>query len=440
MEAVRPPLVSISPTAFPAFPAFVVACSLAFLAAACSPSAETGSAGVANGATSSATTLVEAGGASTEASRPASTVDSTEPAPQSSPTTAADPLDPAAVVIRPEGLDENFIDLIRSIDGVERLAVLRSGQVRMTASEDRSGQPVDRLTDGFVIQLDARSYDDPASVEPFSAELAAALARLPADELILSRSSADLRRLDVGGIIEFDNGARFRVGAVLPDSVVGGAEVVLAGVDSLELAGGRSAERGVALVGFAGTGTELEAVLLEVNGGEGIRVFGGRGGDDELDRQRSTLSQIEVKQTFGEFAFRPSGSSIEIDPDWIEANLVTVDLPLLGPVRCHRVFAETLDAVMQGLVADGLDDVIDRDAFQGCWNPRTIAGSDRLSKHAWGIAADINFGNPLDDGPGSPVHPELLERMDEAGFTSGHRWTTPDPGHFEYRRPPLGDG
>ena len=352
---------------------------------------------------------------------------------------ASDPVDgendPAAVVVRSGGLDEAFIQLITSLDGVAAMAVIGSGQVRMTASEDRFGRPVDRLPAGFVMQLEARSYADPAAIEPFSIELAEALAGLQPDELILSRSSAELRRLDVGGSIEFETGVRFRVAAVVPDTVAGRAEVVLAGPDALDLAGGGSSMRRAALVDFDGTGEDLEAILLEANGGEGIRVFGGRGGDDELDRQRSTLSQIEVKQVFGEFAFRPTGSRIEIEPGWIEANLVTVDLPLLGPARCHRVFARSLEAVLQGLVDDGLGDLIDPGAFQGCWNPRTIAGSARLSKHAWGIAADINFGNPLDEEPGSPVHPELLARMEDAGFVSGHVWTTPDPGHFEYRRP-----
>lgn len=364
------------------------------------------------------------------------TTETAAPASTTSSTTA--PIDPVAVVVRAGGLDDGFIDTIESLDGVDRVAVLRSGQVRMVASEDRSGRPVDRLDPGFVIQLDARVYEDPAALAAFAPEVAASLADLEPDELVLSRSSADLRRLGVGGTIEFVSGARFRVGAVLADEVVGTAEVVLAGSDGLEVAGADAdGGRRAALVRYRGLGQDLEERLTEANGGAGIRVFGGRGGDDEQDRQSSTLSQIEVKQTFGEFAFRPGEPTVEIDPAWIEANLVVADFPLLGQARCHRVFAEALTEVLQGLIDDGLADLIDPGAFQGCWNPRTIAGSDRLSKHAWGIAADINFGNPLDEQPGSPVHPELLERMDQAGFVSGHRWTTPDPGHFEYRRPGL---
>ena len=60
-----------------------------------------------------------------------------------------------------------------------------------------------------------------------------------------------------------------------------------------------------------------------------------------------------------------------------------------------------------------------------------ITGRRDLSRHAWGIAADINFGNDL-DGPGSPVAPLLLSAMEFHGITSGHDWTTPGPGHFEW--------
>ena len=349
--------------------------------------------------------------------------------------------DPVAFVVRSGGLDDDFVEIVRNVEGVDGLAILRSDQLRMTASQDGDGEAVDQPPAGFVFQLEARSFEDVATLNPFSAELADALAGLAPDELALSQSSAELRRLDVGGTIDFDNGARFRVGAILSDDIAGGTEVLLTGADALVAAGGSPDARRVALVNFDGLAANLETTLRAANGGDGVSVFGGRGGDAEADAERSTLSQIAVKQIFGEFAFRPtsSGQGLEIDPDWVEANLVVADFPLLGQARCHRLFAEVLGEVLQGLVDDGLEDLIDPGAFQGCWNPRTIAGSSRLSKHAWGIAADINFGNPLDDEAGSPVHPELLRRMLDAGFVSGHVWTTPDPGHFEYRRPPLSD-
>ena len=144
-------------------------------------------------------------------------------------------------------------------------------------------------------------------------------------------------------------------------------------------------------------------------------------------------SQVFIKEHFGEFAYRLTGGGrFTIDPGWVAANIVDVDIPLLGQTKCHRKMAGILTDVMQDLVDNGLSDVIDRSAYAGCWNARYIAGSYRLSRHAFGAAADINIFNPTDGGPGSPVHPELLERIYAAGLTSGHVWRNADPGHFEF--------
>ena len=95
-----------------------------------------------------------------------------------------------------------------------------------------------------------------------------------------------------------------------------------------------------------------------------------------------------------------------------------------------------LSEVMSTLEGAGHLDVIDRAAYKGCWNPRFIRNRTDLSHHAWGVASDINFGNDL-AGPGSPTDPRLIEAMAALDILSGHAWTDPDPGHFEWF-PPAG--
>ncbi len=406
-------------------------------------------------ATAATGTTITTGTTSTAVAAPSSTT--AEPEPNETEDQADDrsddETDPVTAVVMAGGLTDEFIDVIGEVPGVEALAVIQSGQLRLVASEDSAGTPVDELAEGFVIQIDARAYESLATAARFVPELSEALGDLGPNDVLLSESSAAIRRLDVGSTITFagpgdetvEGGSRFEVAAILPDDIVGSTEVLLVGPDAMSSAGAASPRR-VAFVDYSGTGEQLEQTLLAANDGEGIRVFGGRSGTDDEEederenRDRAVLAQLRVKEIFGEFAHRPrSGGAIEIDQDWVDQNIVSVDLPLLGTTKCHRIYADILTEVLQGLIDDGLEDVIDPAAFQGCWNPRFIGGSDRLSRHAWGIAADINFFNPLDGGPGSPVNPELLDRMRAAGITSGHEWSTPDPGHFEYLDGEVGD-
>lgn len=361
----------------------------------------------------------------TSAPPPRSSVGPTVP---STTATSVEPERPGPfIVVMPDGLPDDFRDTIINLDGVTEAAVIRSGQMQLTGSADSAGDPVDQPAAGFVIPIEATVFDVAAAAAILSPELAGALEALQADEVLLSRSSAALRRLPVGGTMSFGSD-EFRVAAVVDDEIAGTTEAIFISSDSGALP---STRRRAAVVTYDGDADALEAAVM-ARFDQPVRVFDRRGGGSG-DRQRVTLPQLTVKQLFGEFAYRPrSGGRVEIDPGWTEANLVTVDVPLLGEIRCHRVYAELLTEVMTSLVADGLDEVIDSGAYQGCWNPRFIAGSTRLSRHAWGIAADINFGNALDAGPGSPVNEELLARMSAAGTTSGHLWTIPDPGHFEY--------
>jgi len=85
---------------------------------------------------------------------------------------------------------------------------------------------------------------------------------------------------------------------------------------------------------------------------------------------------------------------------------------------------------------------VDRPA--GTWLWRKIAGTDRLSPHAWGIAMDINADQAdywLWDGWGKDslipyrnrIPLELVGIFERHGFIWGGRWCHYDTMHFEYR-------
>lgn len=108
-------------------------------------------------------------------------------------------------------------------------------------------------------------------------------------------------------------------------------------------------------------------------------------------------------------------------------------MPLLGEVTCHRTVLAALADALARLEEAGRGDVIDLDGYQGCWNPRTIAGSAEVSRHAWGVAIDVNWDeNP--QGLTSVQDPVLVDALQRAGMTWGGTWLLPDAAHFEAGR------
>lgn len=327
----------------------------------------------------------------------------------------------------PRGLIDGFPELVSDIRGVDAVSVITSVTMHLAESRRADGTVVDQPPNGFVIPLHG------ATVSPAGLSAVFGLPPIGEDQVILGTESAELRRLAVGDAMTFETGATLTVGAIVDEELMAGYEAIAVSDD--HFAAERSEARAM-LVLYDDSPVRLEleiAPRLDEITDEDV-LFAVRERSNSADRGGLVVrSQVFIKQNFGEFAYRPtSGGQFVIDPAWVNENIVNESIPLLGPARCHKRMTEILTRVMQSLIDDGLEDVIDRDRFAGCWNPRYIAGSTRLSRHSFGAAVDINFFNPTDGGPGSPVNPHLLERMYAAGMTSGHVWTNADPGHFEY--------
>jgi hypothetical protein len=327
-------------------------------------------------------------------------------------------------------LPEGLPDGLETIDGVDAVSTARVGTLNLVTTTDAEGVPVDAAPIGLTIPLEAQAFDPPGRSGFVPLDVEQLLTDLGSGEVILSTSSARLRNVGVGGMLGLEGGEDLAVVAVVADEWVGDAEVVVSAGDAEIL--GVTNER-YSVVRFVGSRTDLERsanALVDAS----VRVRA----EDEVDVFRhadAVASQLAVKLRYGEFAYRPlRGDAIEIDPVWVEANILHEHIPLLGGITCHKDFVAMLREAMTALEAAGQVDVIDPAAYKGCWNPRFIRRRADLSHHAWGAAADINFGNDL-DGPGSPTDPRLLEAMAAIDVLSGHAWTDPDPGHFEWFPP-----
>jgi hypothetical protein len=139
---------------------------------------------------------------------------------------------------------------------------------------------------------------------------------------------------------------------------------------------------------------------------------------------------------FEPFTFHQrDGGRIRIDPAWVEANIVSVELPLLGRTRCHHLIVPQLQAALEELIDRGLDEHVDGGDYGGCWVPRHISSDSTrgLSLHAWGIAFDVNVSTNA-YGADPELDPRVIEVFERYGFNWGGRWDPPDGMHFELGR------
>lgn len=339
--------------------------------------------------------------------------------------------DQVLLVWTPGRLPDGLADRVRELEGVSAVTTVRSGLIHLIVSFDSTDKSAYRAPEGFAIPVEAMAFD-PKTYPAILPDLDSAVFRgLGPQEVILGSTSARLRRLGVGGELVLDDGTRLDVAAVVDDVVIGAAETAMTVETGTAL--GVDTDRYL-LIRYSGARKSLEdAVRGELPEGLAVRIRA-PGETPVLRHGDAVLPQVMIKEAFGEFAYRPgTDATFAVDSRWREDSIATADVPLLGTLRCHRNLLPALTEAMKELEERNLGSLVDQS--QGCFNPRFIAGGRGISRHAWGAAVDINIGsNP--EGLASIQDPRLVEVMEKWGFTSGHEWLIPDPGHFEYVRPP----
>ena len=126
---------------------------------------------------------------------------------------------------------------------------------------------------------------------------------------------------------------------------------------------------------------------------------------------------------------------IQPDDAWVEANIATSTVPILGDVTCHRVMLPQLAEALAEIERQGLASLIRAEDYAGCYAPRFIDRNPDLplSNHAFGLAIDLNSDtNQL--GTTGDMDPRIVEIFEKWGFEWGGHWERPDPMHFELAR------
>lgn len=330
------------------------------------------------------------------------------------------------------GLPGPLVDQVAELPRVEAATTVAGGRVDLVSSRDAMGAPVDAFAAGWAVPLDALAVEPTTYADFVPAPDRAAVEELRPGTALLGATSAELRRLEAGDTVTLEDGNTLTVSGVVDDTVVGAAELVVTRADAASL--GIATDRFM-LLRHSGERAEIEAAIRRQAGVE-VRVRG-PGETPWMRHGDAVLPQALVKAQFGEFAYRPptSGRTFEQDPTWVTANIDTVEVPILGRVRCHRGLARQLRGALEELDDRGLAHLIDPDTFAGCHNPRLISDGGMPSRHAWGTALDLNAdSNPT--GLAADQDDRLVETFARWGLTWGGFWLVPDPMHIEYVGPP----
>jgi hypothetical protein len=318
------------------------------------------------------------------------------------------------------GLPPDLGTAVRGIEGVSLVSEINSDLVWLESPE----------RDGYVVPLEATGVDE-VYAEMAPTEWTVTLGDLRNGEAVLGESSAELRSAAVGDVLTI-NAMNLSIVGILPDQVVGAAEVVTTAETGLAL--GITTPRYL-LVTFEGDRASFERLVRDsLPQGMAVRIRA-PGETPFLRHGDAVQPQVIIKSEFGEFALRlGSSGSFETAEEWVADNLATIDVPLLGPVACHVGILDSLRGAMEEVQQSNLGFLVE--TFDGCYNPRFIGGTRSLSRHAWGVAVDLNYAaNPT--GQVTVQDPRLVSIMERWGFTWGGNWLVPDAAHFEWVRPPV---
>jgi len=124
------------------------------------------------------------------------------------------------------------------------------------------------------------------------------------------------------------------------------------------------------------------------------------------------------------------GGRIAPEQSWVTSHIITKNVPILGQVTCNKYLFPQLEAALQDVIEAGLQDEIHPDEFAGCYYPRFIAGTTKLSNHSFGLALDLNVpGNQR--GTVGEMDRGIVAIFKYWGFGWGGDWGYTDPMHFE---------
>ncbi len=300
----------------------------------------------------------------------------------------------------------------------------------------RNDEDVLRLTNGWRIPMATMV----APVAYIAAVGGQEMANAAADGYVLmGETSAGVRRAQVGDVLTLRDG-RFRpklftVGAILPDRFVDWGDFYMTDTTARVL-GDMKISR-VMVTGMSSSKSVIaawKAKRFPIGSQFRLRTSWDRVNPD------GTLGTATTKKLLGELTYKPTtGSSMLVDATWAAKNIVWKkvydDINLTN--NCHKTVAAALQNALSEIKTAGLSNAIDvrnSNRYGGCFVGRYnrfggVFGSP--SRHAWGMAFDINTATNQQGGV-PQMNCSVVRIFRKWGFAWGGNFWPTDGMHFEY--------
>lgn len=321
---------------------------------------------------------------------------------------------PDLLVYSQESLSGAMVEEIKGLEGVDAVEQLALAQVPV---EDK------------VLNLAAV---DPASYRRFvptaSARLLEAWKRVAGGEIAVLPGMEEKVPMDDQGFLSLGNGRKapqVHVGAYVEHVPQLDAVVNERWGEVLEMIPGNAL---VVSTDITAPQALRKPIQRIVGDDASVQILGP---DLDTSVQQTAFLVGSVADAVGTFNYTVlGGGRIAPDPAWVAEHIRTEPVPILGSVTCNKAIFPQLRAALQEVVDRGLADKINPGEYAGCYYPRFIAGSTKLSNHSFGLAFDLNVPGNL-RGTVGEIDRTVVSIFKKWGFGWGGDWRWTDPMHFE---------
>jgi hypothetical protein len=322
--------------------------------------------------------------------------------------------------------------------------VVKFPTISLTA-QMRAGKDMFRLGEGWRIPM-ATMVASSTFVRAIGGDaMADVVAR---GQVLMGETSAKVRGAQVGDVLLLRDRKfwmrPFTIGAIVADEFVNSGDLFMSSSAAALL--GEMPVSQIAITDIVSPASVLSGLKKKgISIGTEFRLR------TSWDRKNpdGTLGTATTKKLLGEFSYRPTvGSSILVAGSWTSSNIAWkmryTDIKLGN--NCHRIVVDAIQGALTEIKKSGLSRFVNTqnsNRYGGCFVGRynRLAGNfGAPSRHAWGMAIDINTDtNPQGGVP--QMNCAVVRIFRKWGFAWGGNFWPADGMHFEYvgeRRDQLG--